>query len=72
MFLIMGLQMLIKTPITAAWAICKISGQEWQWSLATAVSVPIVVSRNRLPEPALIQVLLFIINGQTSPGQVTM
>ena len=42
-FLIMGLQMLIKAPITAIWAICKISGQEWQWSLATAICVAIVV-----------------------------
>ena len=43
MFLIMGLQMLIKAPITAVWAICKISGQEWQWSLATAIGVVIVL-----------------------------
>ncbi len=43
MFLIMGLQMLIKAPITAIWAICKISGQEWQWSLATAIGVVIVL-----------------------------
>ena len=43
MFLIMGMQMLIKAPVTAIWAICKISGQEWQWSLATAISVLLVV-----------------------------
>ncbi len=43
MFIVMGLQMLIKAPITAIWAICKISGQEWQWSLATALGVIIVV-----------------------------
>ena len=43
MFLIMGLQMLIKAPLTAIWAITKISGQEWQWSLATAIGVLIVV-----------------------------
>ena len=44
MFLILGLQMLIRAPITAVWAICKISGQEWQWSLATALSVLLIVS----------------------------
>ena len=43
MFLIMGLQMLFKAPVTAIWAICKISGQEWQWSLATALGVLLVV-----------------------------
>ena len=43
MFLIMGMQMLIKAPITAIWAICKISGQEWQWSLATAIGVVIAL-----------------------------
>lgn len=40
-FIVMGLQMLIKAPITAVWAICKISGQSWQWSLATLIGVVI-------------------------------
>lgn len=43
MFIVMGLQMLIKAPVTAVWAICKISGQEWQWSLTTAIGVLIVL-----------------------------
>lgn len=43
MFIIMGLQMLIKAPITAVWAICKISGQQWQWSMATATGVVVVL-----------------------------
>ena len=43
MFLIMGIQMLIKAPVTAVWAICKISGQQWQWSLATVISVVFVL-----------------------------
>lgn len=43
MFIVMGLQMLIKAPVTAVWAICKIAGQEWQWSLATAIGVVIVL-----------------------------
>ncbi len=44
MFIVMGLQMLIKAPVTAVWAICKIADQEWQWSLATAIGVVIVLS----------------------------
>lgn len=43
MFIVMGLQMLIKAPVTAVWAICKISGQQWQWSLSTAIGVIIVL-----------------------------
>lgn len=43
LFLSMGLQMLIKAPITAIWAIGKIAGKQWQWSLATAISVIIVL-----------------------------
>lgn len=44
MFIVMGLQMLIKAPVTAVWAICKIAGQQWQWSLVTALGVVIVLS----------------------------
>ncbi len=44
MFIVMGLQMLIKAPVTAIWAICKIAGQEWQWSLATAIGVVVVLA----------------------------
>ena len=43
MFIVMGLQMLIKAPVTAVWAICKISGQQWQWSMTTAIGVVIVL-----------------------------
>ena len=31
----MGLQMLIKAPITAVWAITKILNKSWQWSAVT-------------------------------------
>ena len=44
MFIVMGLQMLIKAPITAVWAICKIAGQQWQWSLATVIGVVVVLA----------------------------
>lgn len=35
----MGLQVLIKAPITAVWAITKISSASWQWTAATGVAV---------------------------------
>ncbi len=39
----MGLQVIIKAPIMAIWAICKIVNNSWQWSLATAITVVIIV-----------------------------
>lgn len=35
----MGLQVIIKAPILAGWAIIKISGKSWQWTAATAVAI---------------------------------
>ena len=43
MLLTMGLQMIIKAPITAVWAITKIAGKQWQWSLAVAIAVAIML-----------------------------
>ncbi len=31
----MGLQLIIKAPITAIWAVCKILGKGWEWTAAT-------------------------------------
>lgn len=39
MLISMGLQMMIKSPITAVWAITKILGKSWQWSTVVAVAV---------------------------------
>ena len=39
MFISMGLQMLIKAPITAVWAVLKILNKSWQWSSVTGVAV---------------------------------
>ena len=39
----MGLQLLIKAPITAIWAITKILNKSWQWSAVTAVAVVILL-----------------------------
>lgn len=43
MFLVMGLQALIKSPIMAIWAIIKISGKSYQWSLATAAAIVVLM-----------------------------
>jgi ABC-type multidrug transport system, ATPase and permease components len=43
MLITMGLQMLIKAPIMAIWAITKISGKGLEWTVATGVTVGIMV-----------------------------
>ncbi len=43
MLMSMGLQLLLKAPITAVWAITKILNKGWQWSVATAVAVGILL-----------------------------
>ncbi|WNS44056.1 ABC transporter ATP-binding protein [Paenibacillus sp. MMS20-IR301] len=43
MLIVIGLQLLVKAPILAVWAILKITGKSWQWSLATGASVGILV-----------------------------
>ena len=40
----MGLQLLIKAPITAVWAICKIVNKRFAWTLATSISVIIMLT----------------------------
>jgi len=42
-FVSMGLQVTIKAPILAVWAIAKIVSKNWQWSLATAVVIGIML-----------------------------
>ena len=44
MFLGMGLQLLIKSPITAVWAVTKILNKSWQWSTITGIAVLILLS----------------------------
>lgn len=43
MLIAMGLQVIIKAPITAVWAILKILGKIWQWSLVTAGAVMVLL-----------------------------
>lgn len=42
-FIAMGLQVIIKAPITAIWAITKIANKGWQWTTATAVAVVVLI-----------------------------
>lgn len=42
-FIAMGLQVMIKAPILAVWAILKISGKSWEWSVATGSAVFILI-----------------------------
>lgn len=39
MLIAMGLQVVIKGPITAVWAITKIANKNWEWTLTTAIAV---------------------------------
>ena len=44
MLIAMGLQLIIKAPVTAVWAVTKILNKSWQWSLATGIAVIILLS----------------------------
>ena len=44
MLVAMGLQLMIKAPITAIWAITKILNKSWQWSAITGVGVVILLA----------------------------
>ena len=44
MFITMGLQMLIKAPIMAVWAVCKIAGDGFEWTLATGIAVAVLLA----------------------------
>ncbi len=65
----MGLQMLIKAPVTAIWAITKILNKSWQWSMVTAIAVLVLLSVIAvlmvivLPRFKIVQKLIDQING---------
>ena len=71
MLVAMGLQLLIKSPITAIWAVSKILNKSWQWSavvgggvlilLITLIFLMLIV----LPRFKIVQKLLDKINGVT-------
>lgn len=43
MFIIMGLQVIVKSPIMAVWAICKIANKNINWTVATGVAVAVLL-----------------------------
>ena len=43
MFIAMGLQMLVKAPIMAVWAVAKIVNKSLEWSILTAVLVGVIL-----------------------------
>ncbi|SDE99378.1 ATP-binding cassette, subfamily B [Fontibacillus panacisegetis] len=43
MLIVIGLQLLVKAPILAVWALLKITGKSWQWSLTTGIAVGVLL-----------------------------
>ena len=43
MVLVLGLEVFLKAPVTAVWAICKISGKSWQWTATTGIAVIVLL-----------------------------
>ena len=43
MLIALGLQVMIKAPIMAVWAVTKIAGKSWQWTATTAAAVMFLV-----------------------------
>ena len=44
MLIAMGLQLLIKAPITAIWAVTKILNKSWEWSALTGLAVVVLLT----------------------------
>ena len=69
MLIAMGLQLLVKAPITAVWAITKILNKGWQWSAITGVAVLILLEVITtlmiivIPRFKIVQKLIDKING---------
>ncbi|MBP3708171.1 MAG: ABC transporter ATP-binding protein [Clostridia bacterium] len=71
MLIAMGLQLMIKSPITAVWAVTKILNKSWEWSLLTGFAVLILMSVVAvlmvivIPRFKIVQKLTDRINGVT-------
>ena len=69
MLIAIGLQLLVKAPITAVWAITKILNKGWQWSAVTGVAVLILLGVITvlmiivIPRFKIVQKLIDKING---------
>ncbi|PJM78608.1 ABC transporter ATP-binding protein [Bifidobacterium scaligerum] len=44
MFITVGLQLIVKSPIMAVWAVMKIAGEGFEWTLATGIAVVILLA----------------------------
>lgn len=71
MFVAMGLQISVKAPIMAVWAITKILNKSWQWTAITAVGIVLLLSTIAvlvaivIPRFKIVQKLIDKINGVT-------
>ena len=69
MVLGMGMQLLIKAPVTAVIAVTKILNKNWQWSLATGIAVVILLTTIGIltvivmPKFKIVQKLIDKLNG---------
>ncbi len=67
----MGLQLIIKAPITAIWAITKILNKSFEWSIITAIAIIILLSVIGIltiivmPKFKIVQKLIDKVNGVT-------
>ena len=43
MLIVMGLEVLLRAPVMAVWAIGKIAGRNWQWTTTTAIAVVVLL-----------------------------
>ena len=71
MVLGMGMQLLIKAPVTAVIAVTKILNKNWQWSLATGIAVVLLLTTIGIltvivmPKFKIVQKLIDKLNGVT-------
>ena len=71
MFVAMGAQMLVRAPLTAIWAITKIAGKSWQWSITTGIAVVfllavmLTITSIVIPRFRIVQKMTDRINGVT-------
>lgn len=71
MLIAMGLQLLVKAPITAIWAITKILNKSWEWSALTGIAVIILLTTIGIivaivmPKFKIVQKLTDKLNGVT-------
>ena len=71
MFIGIGLQMLIKAPITAVWAVTKILNKNLEWSIVTGIAVAVLLTMVAIltiivvPKFKIVQKLIDKINGVT-------